>query len=396
MVPLGLGKQESVEPDGPSRRQRPEWAGPHETRGLDRALEVGQGKKLGIFKHLDGDTPPPPPPGPPPVTPPPDRGHTSPAIEGPPPHEFQLFFYHGDHLGSSNVITDAFAGVFEHVEYFPFGEPWVDDGGTATLLPYKFTSKELDPETGLYYYGARYYEPRLQRWLSPDALESVLRVGVPPAHNPYQYTLWNPLRFVDPTGLEEEQPWTSRVWEYLTHPLESLEKLKEHLAEQFGKATGEDIEQRRLRKHSELSEAEQVLFGAETQQELTREIAEATREEATQKAKTVLDVAEALAPVPVVGRVGKGTRSARAAERESVLVGKSVGAAEGIFRGSKITKELAKELGIERRQLGKAIESIKGAWGLRGNENVQIGRATGDVWDKAGNYLGNVFNELVK
>ncbi len=257
------------------------------------------------MKQLDGETPPPPPPGPPPVTPPPDRGHTSPAIEGPPPHEFQLFFYHGDHLGSSNVITDAFAGVFEHVEYFPFGETWVEDGGTATLLPYKFTSKELDPETGLYYFGARYYEPRLQRWLSPDAIESVLRVGVPPAYNPYQYTLWNPLRFVDPTGLEEEQSWSQRVWAALTHPLATLEKLNEQLAEQFGKATGEDIEQRRLRVLSDLVEAEKVLFDSEEQREFARVSAEATREEATKKAKTVLDVAEALAPLPPIGKVGK-------------------------------------------------------------------------------------------
>ncbi len=146
------------------------------------------------------------------MTPPPDRGHTSPAIEGPPPHEFQLFFYHGDHLGSSNVITDAFAGVFEHVEYFPFGEPWVEDGGTATLLPYKFTSKELDPETGLYYYGARYYEPRLQRWLSPDPIFEAYLTSTPhndvyrPVNiNLYRYAANNPLRLTDPTGLAEQE-----------------------------------------------------------------------------------------------------------------------------------------------------------------------------------------------
>ncbi len=284
----------------------------------DDFISLTQTWKLGILKHLDGDTPPPSPPGPPSTTPPPDRGHRSPAIEGPPPHEFQLFFYHGDHLGSSNVITDAFAGVFEHVEYFPFGEPWVDEGGTATLLPYKFTGKELDPETGLYYYGARYYEPRLQRWLSPDALESVLRVGVPPAHNPYQYTLWNPLRFVDPTGLEEEQSWSQRVWAALTTPFRKIEEVKEQVAEAFGKATGGVVSQRRgevqAAKQREIAEVLGEDPAAAEAAELAKaeELTRISERKATGLARTGLDVAEMAIPLPLgkAGKVGKPASTA--------------------------------------------------------------------------------------
>ncbi len=143
------------------------------------------------------------------------RGRTSPAIEGPyRPQEFQLFFYHGDHLGSANVVTDAWAEPYEHVEYFPFGETWVDQGGTATLLPYKFTSKELDPETGLYYHGARYYEPRLQRWLSADPAFEAYLAGAPnlgvylPANLAvYTYSYQNPVKYRDPEGEVVESPW---------------------------------------------------------------------------------------------------------------------------------------------------------------------------------------------
>ncbi len=144
---------------------RPAWAGPHDTRGRDRADEVGRGHHRGHGPGASHTAPPGTEPG---STRGP--GHASPAIEGPGrPQEHHLFFYHADHLGSSNVLTDAFGDVFEHVEYFPFGEPWVDQGGgNDRLLLFTFTGKPLDAETGLYYFGARYYEPRLQRWLRAD------------------------------------------------------------------------------------------------------------------------------------------------------------------------------------------------------------------------------------
>ncbi len=211
-TPPGQAKKLEGAGGTPARGEgRPGWAGRHETRGIDRALEVGRGKKLGLQDRDGGGPGGNPDDGTNPGGQ--GRGRNSPAIEGPyRPQEFQLFFYHTDHLGSSNVITDAYAEVYEHVQYFPFGEPWVDQGGTATLLPYKFTSKELDPETGLYYYGARYYEPRLQRWLSPDPLLAGPYLSGQPNDgvygpvniNPYRYAANNPIRLTDPTGLAEE------------------------------------------------------------------------------------------------------------------------------------------------------------------------------------------------
>ena len=59
---------------------------------------------------------------------------------------------------------------YQRIEYTPYGETWVEKTSNtgSEFLPYKFTGKELDPETGLYYYGARYLDPKYCRWLSGD------------------------------------------------------------------------------------------------------------------------------------------------------------------------------------------------------------------------------------
>ena len=65
--------------------------------------------------------------------------------------------------------------------------------------PYKFNGKELDDETGNYYYGARYYNPKWSFWLSVDPLAEDY-----PEWSPYNYTLNNPIRFIDPDGRSVE------------------------------------------------------------------------------------------------------------------------------------------------------------------------------------------------
>jgi RHS repeat-associated protein len=72
-----------------------------------------------------------------------------------------------DHLGSTAFVTDASGGLAEHLQYMPGGEAWVEEHPSQPV-PQQYTGKELDPEAGLYYYGARYYDPRTQQWQSPD------------------------------------------------------------------------------------------------------------------------------------------------------------------------------------------------------------------------------------
>ena len=79
----------------------------------------------------------------------------------------------------------------------PFGELMAEQTGTRYQSPYKFNGKELDPETGLYYYGARYYDPQSSTWLSVDPLAEKYA-----GWTPYNYCVGNPVVFVDPDGRE--------------------------------------------------------------------------------------------------------------------------------------------------------------------------------------------------
>ena len=124
-----------------------------------------------------------------------------------PPEEKDRYFYHGDHLGSSNMISDASGSVYQHLEYFPFGETWIDEGKTRANIPgYQFTGKELDPETGLYYFGARYYEPVISRWISADPiLDKYLDGAVGGGYEPsnlalFSYSRNTPVVLKDPDG----------------------------------------------------------------------------------------------------------------------------------------------------------------------------------------------------
>ena len=74
-------------------------------------------------------------------------------------------------------------------------------GDHRAFEQYKFNAKELDEETGNYYYGARYYDPKWSVWLSVDPMAEKY-----PGWSPYNYTLQNPVRYVDPTGMVVENP----------------------------------------------------------------------------------------------------------------------------------------------------------------------------------------------
>jgi RHS repeat-associated protein len=81
----------------------------------------------------------------------------------------QMYYYHGDQLGSAQLITDYRGETYEQLEYTPYGELWVEHEELPTgATPFRFTGKERDGETGLYYYGARYLNPQTSMWLSAD------------------------------------------------------------------------------------------------------------------------------------------------------------------------------------------------------------------------------------
>jgi len=67
--------------------------------------------------------------------------------------------------------VDAAGNIRAHYEYSPFGEIVVQSGDLADTFKFRFSTKYLDEETGLYYYGYRFYSPELMRWLSRDPIE---------------------------------------------------------------------------------------------------------------------------------------------------------------------------------------------------------------------------------
>ena len=80
------------------------------------------------------------------------------------------YFYISDHLSSTSMVLDADGNISQSVTYILYGEVFEEERNGAWNLPYLFNSKELDEETGLYYYGARYLNPTSGMWLSVDPL----------------------------------------------------------------------------------------------------------------------------------------------------------------------------------------------------------------------------------
>lgn len=110
-------------------------------------------------------------------------------------------FYHGDHLGSASILVDEAGQLLERRAYHPFGSERTRAGTESA--EYSFTGKEFDEEVGLYYYGARYYDPDVGHFISADLLyfeHPEKDLVDPQALNLYSYVRNNPMRNIDPDG----------------------------------------------------------------------------------------------------------------------------------------------------------------------------------------------------
>ncbi len=127
-----------------------------------------------------------------------------------------IYYIHGDHLGSLNVFTNSSGTEVQRLTYLPYGEAHTNSG-SVDFHQYRYTDQEQDPETGLYFYQARYYNPVLGRFISPDSL--VPEPGNPQSLNRYSYVANNPLNLIDPTGhfweWEDFTGLVSSVWNQL-------------------------------------------------------------------------------------------------------------------------------------------------------------------------------------
>jgi RHS repeat-associated protein len=127
-----------------------------------------------------------------------------------------------DQLGTPRMTFDktgALATTKRH-DYLPFGEELSGGQGVRSTTPgygtpdgvrQKFTSKERDVETGLDYFGARYFASTQGRFTSVDPMMASAKLSNPQTMNRYTYVVNNPLRYIDPNGLDGEDssdPWS--------------------------------------------------------------------------------------------------------------------------------------------------------------------------------------------
>jgi len=132
-----------------------------------------------------------------------------------------MHYYINDHLGSPQLVLGQNGQVEQRIDYFAFGTERVNSNPAPQVpnpnpfvSPFGFTGQRKDTETGLMYYGARYYDPMIGRFTQQDPVMIEMRnrelieaaMQHPQRLNPYSYVSNNPVNKVDPTGEYEETP----------------------------------------------------------------------------------------------------------------------------------------------------------------------------------------------
>lgn len=136
-----------------------------------------------------------------------------------------VYYYHSDHLGGTNVVTDSSGSFIERIRYYPFGE--IREGGNEK---YSFTGKEKDKLTDFYYYEARYYNPEFKHFTQADTIEPDMYD--PQDLNRYAYVRNNPETFIDPDG----QRFVGADYKYVKKQIDkSGSKLAKAIFKRLGK-----------------------------------------------------------------------------------------------------------------------------------------------------------------
>jgi len=113
-----------------------------------------------------------------------------------------VLYYHADGLGTITSLTDGSGSAQAAYTYDSFGKPLL---GSSITNPFRYTGRELDSETGLYYFRARYYDSGIGRFMSEDPL------GTSGGFNLFEYVLNDPINLYDPSGLKGTKPQRPQV-----------------------------------------------------------------------------------------------------------------------------------------------------------------------------------------
>jgi RHS repeat-associated protein len=150
-------------------------------------------------------------------------------------------YYHTDAVGNVRVVTDGAGNALERHDYMPFGEE--PNPGAASQLR-RFTGKERDAETGLDYFGARYYGSRIGRFTTIDPVYTWRENLVnPQLWNRYAYARNNPLRYVDPDGRASKKAEAVQLlWNRMKHVVQRhIKKDQEENASKFITNNPQDV-----------------------------------------------------------------------------------------------------------------------------------------------------------
>jgi RHS repeat-associated protein len=138
--------------------------------------------------------------------------------------------------GSGNIVALVKPGTSEvsaSFDYGPFGEPIRLTGPMAEPNLFRLSTKYQDSETGLVYYGNRYYQPQSGRWLNRDPIAEIGGMNL------YAYVLNSPLNFVDPLGLRESRDCT--LWLFGRHGGEAMDILDAWQASNYSPQCGDGL-----------------------------------------------------------------------------------------------------------------------------------------------------------
>jgi len=117
-------------------------------------------------------------------------------------HDGEIYYFLYDRLGSVIGLADNEGSLVASYKYDAWGNIIEETGTIENAL--RFTGREWDAESGLYFYRSRYYDPSIGRFISRDPLPDL--IGLLPNQNRYQYVRNNPINYIDPYG-SQGNPW---------------------------------------------------------------------------------------------------------------------------------------------------------------------------------------------
>ncbi len=135
-------------------------------------------------------------------------------------NDASIYYYHVDHLGTPQAMTNSTGAVVWQADYEPFGKATVKVATVENNL--RFTGQYFDRETNLHYNYFRDYDPSTGRYVEADP------IGLDGGLNIYAYANQNPMMFVDPLGMESSRPGGASIWDLLMRGKNRGGKLKCH------------------------------------------------------------------------------------------------------------------------------------------------------------------------